>query len=244
MATSQRALFFAVSTILVVCPQNQAQPFLTGPDNGNTTKAYCTAATGQVSIQRDQQPWAISSGEQIPIQQTITTGADGFARFQMADGSTFELYANTRLAFRKNAATAGDLLDVISGRVRIHLNPQFGHAERVFTPVASLTARDPATISVAVDEDETVRVDVLEGEVKVQHLLLPRSEPTLVKAIDAILLQKDQQISRQVDRGTLYRYTVKPLHDLFSAIAPGHPARPEEQFQAERFVGRSSPCSD
>jgi hypothetical protein len=110
--------------------------------------------------------------------------------------------------------------------------------------VASLVAHDPATIAIAVDEDDTVRVDVLEGEVKIQHLLLPRTEPTLVKSIDAILLQKDRAISRQIDRGTLYRYTVKPLHDLFSVLAPGHPARPEEQLQAERLLPDLDPsCS-
>lgn len=201
------------------------------------SRAYVTAAQGQVSIRRDQHAWAVSSGEQIPIRQTITTGADGFASFQTADGSTFEMSANSRVIFRQNASTAGDLLDVLAGRVRIHLNPHLGGpGQRVFCPVASIVAHDPATIAIAVDEDDTVRLDVLEGEVKIQHLLLPRSDATLVKAIDAILLQKDRPISRQIDRGTLYRYTVKPFHDLFSVIAPGHPARPEEQLQAERFL--------
>ena len=87
---------------------------------------------------------------------------------------------------------------------------------------------NPATIGLAIDEDDNVRIDVLEGEVMVQHKLLPRSDPTLVRAVDAIMVDKHEQITRRLDRGTLYRYTIKPLHDLFSAITPGHKSA---QFQ-------------
>ncbi len=188
--------------------------------------AYVTAARGQVSIQRDERAWAISSGERIPIQRLIETGADGFAHFEVNGGSNFELSANTRVVFRQNASTAGDLIDVQAGRVRIHFNPGPGQwQQRVYCPIASVTATEPATIGLAIDEDDNVRVDVLEGEVRVQHSLLPRSEPTLVRAVDAILIQKDEQISRRVDRGTLYRYAIKPLHDLFTALAPGHASK-------------------
>jgi hypothetical protein len=58
---------------------------------------------------------------------------------------------------------------------------------------------------------------VVEGEVGVQHRLLPRNEPVIVKAVDAILVQKNQPISHRVERGSLYRYTVK----ILSAITPG-----------------------
>ncbi|MGA8026939.1 MAG: FecR family protein, partial [Bryobacteraceae bacterium] len=171
-------------------------------------EAHAVAVTGQVSRIRDDRPWALSSGERVPIQQVITTGGDGYARFEVAGGSSFELFSNSRVVFRQNAASAGDLLDVVAGRVRIHLQPGIGqHQERVFTPVAIVTAREPATIAVAIDEDDTVRVDVIEGAILVQHTLLPRNEPTLVRAIDAIMIQKDQPISRRVDRGSLYRYT-------------------------------------
>jgi hypothetical protein len=190
-------------------------------------QAYVTAAQGQVSVQQDQRPWALSTGQRVPIQRLIETGPDGFAHFEVNGGSNFEVYANTRVVFRQNASTAGDLLDVLAGRVRIHLNPGPGQLQqRIFCPIASITAEDPATIAVAVDEDDNVRVDVLEGEVRVQHSLLPRSEPTIVRAVDAILIEKNQQISRRVDRGTLYRYTIKPLHDLFTAITPGHKGSP------------------
>ncbi|HZQ55413.1 MAG TPA: FecR domain-containing protein [Bryobacteraceae bacterium] len=181
--------------------------------------AHATAVTGQVTRIRDDRPWAVSSGERVPVRQIITTGADGYARFEVAGGSSFELFSNSRVIFRQNTANTGDLLDVLAGHVRIHLQPVAGQTQqRVFTPFAIISAHEPATIALAVDENEAVRVDVVEGEIHVQHTLRPTSEPVTVKAIDAILIYRDEPISRQMDRGSLYRYTVKSLHDLWGAI--------------------------
>ena len=219
-----------ITTIIAGVLAGVSQAFSASPPLGalvtQGNQAYVTEAQGQVSIQHDEQPWAVSSGEHISIQQVITTGPDGFARLEVHGGSHFEVFANSRVAFRQNASTAGDLLDVLAGRVRIHLNPGPGQPQqRVFCPIAIVTALYPATISLAMDEDDNVRIDVLDGEVLVQHKLLPRSDPTLVKATDAILVDKNEQISRRLDRGTLYRYAIKPLHDLFSAITPGRSGR-------------------
>jgi hypothetical protein len=183
-------------------------------------EARATAVTGQVSRLRDEQPWAVSAGERVPIQQVITTGPDGYAHFEVAGGSSFDIFGNSRVVFRQNAASAGDLLDVLAGRVRIHMQPAVGQLQlRVFCPVAIIRTHQTATIAVGVDEDENTRIDVVEGEVGVQHTLLPRNDPVIVKAVDAILVQKNQPISRRVERGSLYRYTVK----ILSAITPGRP---------------------
>jgi hypothetical protein len=210
---------FSATAAFAICAQNPAidysvmQPY----------EAHVTAVTGQVSCIRDERPWALSSGERVPIQQIITTGSDGYAHFEVAGGSNFDIFSNSRVVFRQNAASAGDLLDVLAGRVRIRLRPTAGQAQqRVFTPVAIISTHEAATIALAIDEDDTVRLDVIEGEVHVQHTLLPRNEPVLVKSIDAILIQSDQPISRRVDRGSLYRYTLKQLHDIWVAITPGH----------------------
>jgi ferric-dicitrate binding protein FerR (iron transport regulator) len=199
---------------------------LTASSTAQTFEAYVTVAQGQVSMETGKLPWAVSAGERVPIQRLITTGVDGYAHFEVKGGGNFDIYSNSKIVFRQNASSAGDLLDVLAGHVRIHLNPGPGQLQqRIFCPVATITAVDPATIALAIDEDDNVRLDVLEGEVRVQHTLLPRSEPTIVKAIDAILIQKDQQISRRVDRGSLYRYAIKPLHDLLSALTPGRPGK-------------------
>lgn len=233
---------FVLAAILSAGAESRAMSPPVDPAFTRSDQAYVTAAEGQVSIQRDQQPWALSSGEHVPIQRLITTGGDGYARFEVSGGSSFEVFANSRVAFRQNASTAGDLLDVMAGRVRIHLNPGPGQSQqRVFCPIATVTALNPATIALAIDEDDNVRIDVLEGEVTVQHKLLPRSDPTLVRAVDAILIDKHEQISRRLDRGTLYRYAIKPLHDLFSAITPGHKGSPFQCLGENRLLAWALP---
>ena len=77
----------------------------------------------------------------------------------------------------------------------------------------------------------------MEGEVKVQHTLLPNASPTVVHAVDAVLVQPGQPISYRVDRGSLYRYTVKPIVDLWAAITPshGHDSTVTSKFLASNF---------
>jgi ferric-dicitrate binding protein FerR (iron transport regulator) len=204
-------------------------------------EAKATAVTGQVSRLRDERPWALSRGERVPIQQVITTGGDGFAHFEVAGGSGFDVFGNSRVVFRQNAASAGDLVDVLAGRAKIHFQPTLDQPQqRVYCPVAIISAHEPATVALTVDEDDRVRIDVLEGEVRVQHTLLPRNEPLLVKAVDAILVQRDQPISRQVDRGSLYRYTVKILSAITFGHSSNHNADPIEQ---NKFLAEAKPVT-
>ena len=205
-------------------------------------EARATVVTGKVTRTRDAQPWAVSAGERVPIQQVIRTGADGFAHFEIAGGGGFDIFANSRVGFRRNSSSAGDVLDVLEGRVRVHLKPTPGQPQqRILTPSAWITALHEATVAIAIDEDAAMRIDVLEGEVRVQHRLLPRSEPTIVRAVDAIMVRSDQQISRRLDRGSLYRYTVKPLHDLWTAVSPGHSGRSGEPIEGTHFLARFAP---
>lgn len=219
-----RALNSFLFSLIVAsaAPCQEGRPI--DPELMQPNEAQITAASGKVSRVRDAQTWALSAGEKVPVRQIITTGEDGYARFVVAGGSSFEMFANSRVIFRKNTAAAGDLLDIVAGRVRVHLQPTAGQIQqRVFTPVAIITGNhEPASMAIAIDEDDTVRIDVMEGEVRVQHSLLPRNDPTIVKAVDAILVRRNEQISRRVDRGSLYRYTVKSLHDIWSSVWPGH----------------------
>ncbi len=223
------------------------QQLPTTPWDTSTVSAFISAAQGTVNVTQDTTPWALSAGDSLAAHRTITTGPDGYARFEVAGRASFEVYGNSRVVFRRNSATPGDLLDVVSGRVRVHFNPGAGEwQQRVFCRVAIVTARTPATIALATDEDNKVRVDVLEGEVAIQHALHPRNEPTIVKAIDAIEVERDEQISRRVDRGSLYRYTVKPWHDLMEILTAGrsHPRVQEQPFASEQLLAgaKSAPA--
>jgi hypothetical protein len=202
------------------------------PAASEDLRADALTITGKVTYQRDDQPWAVSSGELVPLRKTITTGEDGYGHFKVAGGDIFDIFANSQVLFRANAGNPGDLLDVHSGRVRIHLVGARGEEQqRIFTPSAIISARGSASLSLAIDEEGTVRIDVTEGEIRVQHARLPRSEPVVVRAIDAILVRPNETVSRQVDRGSLYRYTVK----LWSALTFGHSGHDGQPIEGNKF---------
>jgi ferric-dicitrate binding protein FerR (iron transport regulator) len=230
-------LFFCAALLAAI-----AEPALSGQNRAVDSitmrpfEAQATAVSGQVSRIRNDELWALSSGERVPVQQVITTGSDGYAHFNMAGGSNFDIFSNSRVIFRQNIANTGDLVDVLAGRVRIHLQPVPGqHQQRVFCPTAIISTNEPATLALAVDEDETVRIDVMEGQVRVQHAFRPSSEPVLIKAIDAIVVQKNEPISRRIDRGSLYRYRVR----ILSALTFGHSGHDTEPIEGNKLFAQS-----
>jgi ferric-dicitrate binding protein FerR (iron transport regulator) len=186
--------------------------------------ALVVAASGRVSTEKNGQDWAIGEAERIGPSKPIFTGPDGYARFLVEGGSSFELFAHSKVVFRKNMGNPQDLLDVITGHVafQLHMSAQHPTQARILTPVAAITAHVPAAFRLAVDdEDNSVRIDVQQGAVLVQHTLLPSKDPILVKAGDAIAVSADTPlVSRQLDRGSLYRYTWRALKTL-GAVIPG-----------------------
>src|SRR5437763_498376 len=82
-------------------------------------RADALVVTGKVTYLRDDQPWAVSSGEFVPLRKTIKTGDDGYGHFKVTGGDTFDIFANSQVLFRGNAGNPGDLLEVQAGRVRI-----------------------------------------------------------------------------------------------------------------------------
>ncbi len=50
--------------------------------------ATAKTVQGQVSAERDMRLWAIVANSQVKVQETIVTGKDAHAVFQVTDGST------------------------------------------------------------------------------------------------------------------------------------------------------------
>jgi hypothetical protein len=204
--------------------------------------ALVLSASGQVSTEKRGQDWAIGPGEHIPVTKPVFTGEDGYARFEVAGGSSFEVFAHSYVVFRKNPGNPQDLLDITTGRVRVQtqLSADQPLASRILSPVAIIVCRGSAAFVIAVDdEDNTARIDVQQGEVFVQHALMPQGEPVMVKAGDAISIQADEPlISRRLDRGSLYRYAFHTLLKTLGSAIPGHSGKnlrdeaPEGQFLA------------
>ena len=56
---------------------------------------------GQVSLANGGYFKALSTGDTVKAQQLVVTGPDGYARFEVSDGSTFEVFPNSKVVFAR-----------------------------------------------------------------------------------------------------------------------------------------------
>ena len=187
------------------------------PSNAGSYSARVTSATGQISLYRDSRLFALAAGDTVQVTQTIVSGPDGHATLQVSDGSTIEVFPNSEVVFRKNTGDWKDLLDLIIGTIRVHIE-HLGNQpnpNRIMTPTAVISVRG-TTFDVSVDEDdETTEVDVEEGAVVVQHKLLPTSRDATVRTGESIKVYKNVPIaSNALDPRTLGQYILHGLQDL------------------------------
>lgn len=182
--------------------------------------ARVVTLNGQVSILRDNSPWALNLGDSVRPRQIIMTGADGYALLQVADGSTFEVFPNSRVIFRDNPGNWKDLLEVFLGRVKVHIQKIGGQPNynKVRTPTAVISVRG-TVFDVTVEQEDATLVLVEEGVVTVRHALIPSGEKTL-NAGEWIRVFKNQPlIAKSVDRGGLLRGALRAASDaLYEAI--------------------------
>ena len=194
-----------------VCPAQ----WLTPSDGA----AKVVSLQGSVSVVRDSSFWALSLNDTIQVKQVIVTGADGYAAFQVSDGSTFEVFPNSRVTFRANPGNWRDLVDVWLGRIRVHIQKLGGqpNPNRVHTPTAVISVRG-TTFDVSVDDDdETTRVAVEEGLVAVEHRMMPRDgDPKLLGAGDELVVYRNAPLNaaRRLDRGRVMQYVADAVWQL------------------------------
>src|SRR6266436_2818310 len=201
--------------IAAVCPA-QFTPFQTG-----TYAAKVISQTGQVSIVKDTQPWALSVGDSVQVRDLIVTGADGYALLQVSDGSTFEVFPNSRVVFRDNPGNWKDLLEVFLGSVKVQIQKIGGQPNynKVRTPTAVISVRGTVFDVTVEDEDATTVVMVAEGQVAVQHALLPRGDPKILNPGEWIRVYKNQPLSAKlVDRGGVLRGAMRAAADAMYEV--------------------------
>ena len=163
----------------------------------NDGAAKATEVSGAVSVLKDGSPWAVQVGGLVQVNQVVVTGSDGFAVFQVTDGSTFEVYPNSRLTFRANPANWKDLLDVWLGRVKVHIEKLGGqpNLNRIKTPTAVISVRG-TTFDIVVEDEASTLVSVEEGQVAVTHAVYPTKEPKLVNGGETLRVYKDQPFAK------------------------------------------------
>ncbi len=176
---------------------------------------------GQVSVLRDDSPWALHVGDIVQPQQTIITGSDGYALLRVADGSTFEVFPNARVVFRDTPGNWKDLLEVFLGRVKIHIEKIGGQPNynKVYTPTAVVSVRGTIFDVVVEDEDATTLVSVEEGQVGVRHALLPPFVDRLVNAGESIRVYRNQPLAaNSVDKSGFTRGVLRAAADAMYQI--------------------------
>ena len=144
--------------------------------------------SGPVSVERNGGLWAIHGSGEIQPGETIVTGPDGYALFQLDDGSKFEVFPGSKVIFRANRGNWRDLLDIYLGRVKVEIQKLGGRPNpyRVSSPTALIAVRG-TVFEVLVASDETTTVSVEEGFVSVSHRLHPSE--VLLKPGDVLIVR-------------------------------------------------------
>jgi hypothetical protein len=181
------------------------------PIHAESGAAKVITLNGQVSVLRDDSPWVLNVGDSVQPRQIVITGPDGFAVFQVSDGSTFEVFPNARVVFRENAGSWRDLLDVLLGRVKVHIQKLGGQPNynRVRTPTAVISVRGTVFDVAVEDEDDTTLVSVEEGQVGVQHLLKPGPERILNEGESIRVFRNQPLAMAAVDHNSVFREVLR-----------------------------------
>jgi ferric-dicitrate binding protein FerR (iron transport regulator) len=172
--------------------------------------------TGQISVLRDGNPWALNVGDSVRPQQVIVTGPDGYGVFKVADGSTFEVFPQSRVVFRANLGDWRDLLEVWLGKIRVQIE-HFGglpNNNKVRTPSAVISVRGTIFDVEVEDTNYTTLVIDEEGQVVVRHLLKP-SERVLNPGEWVRVYKNDPLAKSLIDKGGMLQRAAKAASDAF-----------------------------
>jgi FecR-like protein len=221
MVTAKLSLPLAAATMLCLLAPSQILAQMPAPIDSGQYAAKAIQVTGRVSVLRDSIEYAIVEGGEVHVKELIFTGSDGQARFQVSDGSTFDVYPNSRVIFRKNVPNWRDLLDVLVGRVKVHIEHwgnQPNH-NRVLTPTAVISVRGTTFDITVDDDDETTVVEVEEGVVEVQHALLPGGSPRILNTGESLRVYRNEPIaSGHIDKGEVFKRVARMAIDALSTL--------------------------
>jgi hypothetical protein len=146
------------------------------PLRAQDSSARVITRIGQLSVSTDGRDMlALSDGMSIKPQQVIVTGPDGYGKFQVSDGSTFEVFSDARVVFRPTPGSWTELLNLVLGRVKVIITHPNGrpNPNQVSSPTAVISVRGTVFDVVVEDADGTTLVMLDEGLVDVQNRTAP-----------------------------------------------------------------------
>lgn len=216
----------ALAVMLVVCYGQSITPPVQ-PNPAHPAAARLVSLAGDVTVLRgDSYPWTLQVGDSVSPQQVVITGPDGYAVFELSDGSSFQVFPNSRLTFRNNPGDWRDLLDLWLGQVKVFIQKlgEQPNRNRVFTPTAVISVRGTVFHVIIEDEQDTTLVAVDEGVVDVRHRLIGESKSKLVGAGEYIRVFKNEPLARQaVDKGALLERMLRASAEALYTVIVNSP---------------------
>jgi hypothetical protein len=212
-------LLWLAAAVSTVSSSLRAQT-LALPETGSGA-ARLVSFTGQISILRDGNTWALNLGDLIQPQQVVVTGPDGYGVFKVADGSTFEVFPKSRVVFRQNRGDWKDFLEVCLGKVRVQIEHPGGlpNNNKVRTPSAVISVRGTVFDVEVEDEDATTLVLDEEGQVAVRHAL-KAGDDRILNPGEYIRVYKNDPIAKKlIDKGNLLQRAARMASDALYQAA-------------------------
>jgi hypothetical protein len=159
--------------------------------------------TGNVNYVKDSSGYTFALMDKTVLMPgyTVKTGSDGYAKFQVPDGSTFEVFPNSEVVYTKTESIP-DLLNVWLGRVKVMIQhlPGVPNPNRVTTPTALISVRGTIFDVDVEDMDGTTVVALDQGIVDVKHRLKPGNPVQLLPG-QLIRVYPNQPLARLSDTG-------------------------------------------
>jgi len=213
------SVLLLAAAALVFLPALQAQP----RPGGGRPVARVLVEVGQVSVLRDGYPMVLNQGDMVQAKQVIVTGPDGYAKFQLEDNTTFEVFGNAKVVFHDNyPGSLLDMLNVLIGRVKIFEEHSKGeNSKRVTTPTAVISVRGTIYDVVVEDDDGTTFVTVDEGAVEVRNWTAPGAG-VLLNPGESIRVFRNQPLAaRQVDHAAVMRVLLRAAREAMNQVVYG-----------------------
>jgi hypothetical protein len=180
------------------------------------TGAVALVQSGDVSLSGDRAGYraTIAPCGIVKQQQVIKTGPDGYAKFQVSDGSTFEVFPNSEVTFRKTYGI-GDLLNVWMGKVKVYIQHLNGlpNPNNVTTPTALISVRGTIFDVDVQDLEGTTFVTLDEGLVDVRHLQVASRVVRLNPGESIQVLPNLPLAALPHDKGQVARQILRALQD-------------------------------
>jgi hypothetical protein len=205
LSWNMRALLAAAVAVVCLAPLRAQTSY----------NAVVVEQLGQVSTLDGGLSKALFQGSAISPQQLVVTGPDGYAKFQVSDGSTFEVFSNSRVVFRENLGNWKDLLNVWIGRVKVFIQHEPGkpNHNEVSSPTAVISVRGTVFDVVVEDVDGTTLVTVDEGVVTVRNFTAPGPIQVLNPGDFVRVLKGQPLLGKQIDKGNILYNAMKVLRD-------------------------------